>query len=350
MAEQIGDATLHCGDARAVLATLPERSIQSCITSPPYFGLRNYLDAAGQIGLEQSPDEYVAALAAVFRAVRRVLRDDGTLWLNLGDSYAGSWGNYSGHNRGKGGQRNISVGSLPAPAWDGREQERPAASRKMDGIKEKDLIGIPWMVAFALRADGWYLRSDIIWHKPNPMPESVRDRPTKSHEYLFLLAKSERYYYDADAIREPHTTPDGMGWAAHGKGARYSTSAYGAHRGAADFSRSGEGLQAMGGHPKGRNKRSVWTIATRPFSARKLGIDDVDHFAAYPPDLVRPCVLAGCPRGGTVLDAFCGSGTTGLVALQEGRAFVGIDLNADYLRIARARLLAPRQTTLAEVS
>ena len=262
---------VHCGDALEVLKTLPSESVNCCVTSPPYFGHRDY-GVDGQIGLEASPELYVERLVAVFREVRRVLRNDGTLWVNIGDSYAGSWGNYGGQNRGSGTQRARTVGSLLIRAWDGREQQRPAASRPMAGIKNKDLIGIPWMLAFALRADGWYLRSEIIWAKSNPMPESVKDRPTKAHEQLFLLSKSPRYFYDQAAIREP-------------------------------LASAGDGRDeyTVGGNPPSRNKRSVWTITTKPFKGA--------HFAVFPPELQETCLLAGSPAGGVVLDPFSGSGT-----------------------------------------
>ena len=200
------DFVVHCGDALEVLKTLPSESVNCCITSPPYYGLRDY-GVDGQIGLDQTPGQYVERLVTVFREMRRVLRDDGTFWLNIGDSYAGSWGNYGGQNRGRGKQREITTGSQAHQrAYDGLERWRPPTSMKLDGLKAKDLIGIPWMLAFALRADGWYLRSEIIWHKPNPMPESVKDRPTKAHEQIFLLSKSPKYYYNYEAIKEPFVT------------------------------------------------------------------------------------------------------------------------------------------------
>ena len=297
--------TIHGGDARDVLPTLADQSVHCVVTSPPYWGLRDY-GSDGQIGLEATPEEYVANLVAVFREVRRVLRDDGTVWLNLGDSYNGSG----------------AIGGAGKQHTNGGSVSRPDNRAGWPGLKPKDLVGIPWRVAFALQADGWWLRSDIIWSKPNPMPESVTDRPTKAHEYLFLLAKRERYYFDQEAVREAHTTPDGMGWAANGKGTRYSTSDYGEHRGAADFSRS-DGLQAMGGHPNGRNLRSVWTIATRPYPGA--------HFAVFPPELPERCIKAGCPENGVVLDPFAGSGTVGVVANRLSRRAILIDLNPAYL-------------------
>ena len=294
------------GDCRDILPTLPEKSVNCCVTSPPYFGLRDY-GCAGQIGLEQTPEEFVAALVDVFRGVRRVLRDDGTLWLNLGDSYATQPG--KGNN-------------VPQTKWQANSYPESAAHRSLDcGVKPKNLLGIPWMVAFALRADGWYLRSDIIWSKPNPMPESVTDRPTKAHEYLFLLAKREHYYYDHEAIKERSTGQQGA---------------------AASFKRETKDQLIPGQtavqHRLGRedredsgtrNKRSVWDIPTAPYSGA--------HFAVFPPKLIEPCILAGCPVGGTVLDCFGGSGTTGRVAVEHRRNAVLIELNPDYVVLQQAR-------------
>jgi len=339
------------GDCIQVLPTLPAASVHCVVTSPPYFGLRDY-GHDGQMGLEPTPSEYVQKLVAVFREVWRVLCDDGTVWLNLGDSYAGSWGNYSGQNRGNGSQREITNGSQAhQKAYDGKEDWRPPTSNKMDGIKPKDLIGIPWMVAFALRADGWYLRSDIIWHKPNPMPESVQDRPTKAHEYLFLLAKSERYYYDSQAIAEPAVTNDMRrpygsqgAWQLdgrpeeqrpngklRGKAGKNAFRGQGAERKNATgpANRDGRDLKDVGTGPT-RNKRSVWTVATRPYKGA--------HFATYPIELVRPCILASCPVGGVVLDPFNGSGTTGAAAIGSGRQYIGIDINPEYIELAHKRL------------
>jgi len=273
-----------------VLKTLPSECVNCCVTSPPYYGLRDYGND-GQIGLEESPDKYVERLVAVFREVRRVLRNDGALWVNIGDVYAGSWGNYSGQNRGRGTQRARTVGSLSTPAWEGREAQRPAASRPMAGIKNKDLIGIPWMLAFALRADGWYLRSEIIWHKPNPMPESVKDRPTKAHEQIFLLSKSPKYYYDHEAIAEAASQPIGE---PHQIALRESLITHGDHK---EILGTSQGAAT-------RNRRSVWTITPKPFKNA--------HFAVFPPALPETCLLAGSPDGGVVLDPFSGSGTTGI--------------------------------------
>lgn len=292
------------GDCLNVLPTLEAGSVQTCVTSPPYFGLRDYGNAA-QIGLEKTPDEFVAKMVAVFREVRRVLRDDGTLWLNLGDTYAREGGNTAGVSR----------------HWDGRESDpggqhdkRPNAA--LIGLKAKDLIGIPWRVAFALQADGWYLRQDIIWHKPNPMPESVRDRCTKAHEYIFLLSKSEKYYFDADAISEPTNTRDEV---IRDRETTRLNNTPGRKR--------MEGL--TGNDYESRNKRSVWTITTKPFSGA--------HFATFPPDLIEPCILAGSKPGDVVLDPFGGSGTTGMVAEKLGRQWLLIELNSEYEKLSRSR-------------
>lgn len=289
------------GDCREMLRTLPAGAAQCCITSPPYWGLRDY-DHRGQLGLESTPDEYVARLVEAFREVRRVLADDGTLWLNLGDSYASqpSWGRGSGSTL-EGRKQGHEGGASPNRA-------------RLPGLKPKDLVGIPWRVAFALQADGWWLRQDIIWHKPNPMPESVTDRCTKAHEYLFLLSKSERYFFDAKDFREPAS-------AGHA-GSRFDT---GKTR-AAKTNHVQNGERSDDGT---RNKRSVWTIATRPYSGA--------HFAVMPPDLVEPCVLAGSRVGDTVLDPFGGSGTVAMVAARFGRDSTLCELNANYVPLIQAR-------------
>jgi site-specific DNA-methyltransferase (adenine-specific) len=302
---------IHVGDCLTSLRAMPDAFVQACVTSPPYFGLRDY-GMDGQIGLEATPDAFVARLVEVFREVRRVLRDDGTLWLNLGDSYAGS--TMTGGNAGI----NSSGGS------DGFKQKRQfARSSETPGLKSKDMIGIPWRVAFALQADGWYLRQDIIWHKPNPMPESVTDRCTKAHEYVFLLSKSPRYYFDADAMREPAVTygRQGRGDADQPKQAAIAASGFRNDGGLKDdFSR------------ETRNRRSVWTVTTKPFKGA--------HFATFPPDLIEPCILAGCPVGGVVLDPFGGSGTTAGVALKNGRKAVLCELNPEYAAMIPARIAA----------
>jgi DNA modification methylase len=363
-------------NANALRIPLAASSVHCCVTSPPYFSLRNY-GVAGQIGLERDVTEFVDKLVQVFREVKRVLRDDGTLWLNLGDSYNGSGGAGGDYNEG-----GLKAGQPRYPGHD------------VAGLKPKDLIGVPWRVAFALQEDGWILRSDCIWAKPNPMPESVTDRPTKSHEYMFLLAKRERYYYDADAIREEHTALDRP----PGNNSRIYVDRDAAH----GHERKRPSLDNSF-HPAGRNRRTVWTIATAPYSGA--------HFATYPPALVEPCIKAGtsergvCPACGapwrrvvergelvippnrkgssmgskytgddqsgwtndnyrpgakykreergwsptctcdagdpipaTVLDCFNGAGTTGLVAQQLGRRYVGLDLSPEYLRLSRDRL------------
>jgi DNA modification methylase len=320
--ESVADVMI--GDCVESMRKLPDRCVNTCVTSPPYFGLRDY-GHAGQIGLEQTPDEYVAKLVDVFREVRRVLRDDGTLWLNLGDSYAnvGKWGGSSGGKH---------VEALHGDTGIGRGKRDYGA-----GLKNKDLIGIPWMVAFALRADGWYLRQEIIWHKPNPMPESVTDRCTKAHEQLFLLSKSASYFCDMEAIKE-----DAVGGA---KGSNFHTGKTGEHQlGRASTkpreSKKRGDFNAKPGTPEGRepfravtetrNRRSVWTIATRPYKGA--------HFATFPPDLVEPCVIAGCPPGGVVLDPFGGSGTTAGVALRNGRNAILCELNPEYAALVDARI------------
>jgi DNA modification methylase len=321
------------------------------VTSPPYWGLRDY-GHADQIGQETTPELFVQTMVEVFREVRRVLKADGTCWLNLGDSYFGSWGNYSGGNRGKeGGQREIGRGSqVPNPAYDGLEKMRPPTSLKHPSLKPKDIVGIPWRVAFALQADGWYLRQDIIWAKPNPMPESVTDRCTKSHEYIFLLSKSERYYYNHEAIKErqaessvarlsqdvesqrgsdrvPGKTNGTM--KAVGRGGKNAFRGQGHFReGAGAANRDGRDMKDVGAESN-RNKRSVWTVTTQPYKEA--------HFATYPPDLIKPCIMAGTKPGDVVLDPFGGSGTTGQVALELGRKATLIELNPDYAKIIDQR-------------
>lgn len=297
------------GDCVAGMQTLDSESVHTCVTSPPYFGLRDY-GHAGQVGLEDTPDAYVARLVEVFREVRRVLRDDGTLWLNLGDSYAraGGWSN----NNGLDGVSRAEGTRAASNMTGGGGNSQKLAS----GLKSKDLIGIPWRVAFALQADGWYLRQDIIWHKPNPMPESVRDRCTKAHEYVFLLSKSQKYYFDAEAIKEPADPKN------HWKSAGIRRTAPGStdHGGPAAGERAYET----------RNRRSVWTVTTKPFKGA--------HFATFPPDLIEPCILAGAPTGGVVLDPFGGSGTTAGVALKNGRNAILCELNPDYDAIIDERV------------
>lgn len=336
------------GDCLEMLKGLPDKYIHCCVTSPPYWGLRDY-GHSGQIGLEKTPEAYVARMVEVFREVKRVLRDDGTLWINLGDSYSGS---------GKGPAGNLGS------AHNERHLEHRHSAIVPSGLKHKDIVGIPWRVAFALQADGWYLRQDIIWHKPNPMPESVTDRCTKSHEYIFLLSKQPKYYYNADAIKVPIkdasasrliqnvidqkgslrvpgktngtmkavckiggnkldprlTTRSGKDWnpSYAGGGSRVD-----GHNGY--FDRNGNPLCGVMA-----NKKSVWTVTTKPYKDA--------HFATYPPELITPCILAGCPAGGTVLDPFGGSGTTGAVAIENGRSAVLIELNPNYVELINKRL------------
>lgn len=341
---------LLCGDALEVLKTLPGESVRCCVTSPPYWGLRDY-GVRGQLGLEKSPDEYVAKLVAVFREVRRAMTKDATLWLNLGDSYAGSRGGPNGDST-TGRHEVLIRGKRGGSRWGYGDNAAP-------GCKAKDLVGIPWMVAFALRADGWYLRSDIIWAKPNPMPESVTDRPTKAHEYLFLLSKESRYYYDADAIAEDCSSaydpanakqPDGWDTGAGGHGSFHrngrekgttGNQARGSYRGSS-FNRgksavNGNGRNqpddqredAIGAKPT-RNVRTVWEISTQPYPQA--------HFATFPEELARRCILAGSAPGDTVLDPFSGSGTVGQVASGNGRKAIGIELNPAYIELARQRI------------
>jgi DNA modification methylase len=256
---------------------------QTCVTSPPYYGLRNY-GHDGQLGLEETPEQYIAAMVEVFQCVRDVLEDDGTLWLNIGDSYARTAGDDS--------TKQTDGGLKTGRTGKSAQLFKKGNNRPPEGIKAKDLIGIPWMMAFALRADGWYLRQDIIWNKPNPMPESVRDRCTKAHEYMFLLSKSEKYFFDNEAMKEP----------------------------------------AVDGET--RNRRSVWTVATRPYKGA--------HFATFPPALIEPCILAGSRPNDIVLDPFMGSGTTAVVAVKHGRRYIGCELNEEYgdLQDERIRALA----------
>ena len=305
-----------CGDALEQLRTLDASSVHTCVTSPPYYGLRDY-GHAGQIGLEDTPTAYVDRLVAVFAEVARVLRDDGTLWLNLGDSYAGSRpigrNDTSANDLARRSAR-YRTGKGKGSAV-GHQGTRPSPP----GLKTKDLMGIPWRVAFALQDAGWYLRSEIIWHKPNPMPESVKDRPTKAHETLFLLTRSPRYYYDHEAIKEPCTEE----YAVSGRHRRPDTALR-----TSGFEIRGS-LHSQSGSTQ-RNKRSVWTIASQPYPGA--------HFAVMPPALVEPCIKAGAPIGGVVLDPFCGAGTVGMVARRQQREFVGVEINPTYAEMARCRI------------
>jgi DNA modification methylase len=310
---------IEFGDCRETMRKWKEQGIkaQTCVTSPPYYGLRDY-GHEGQIGLEETPEEYIKAMVEVFRCVWDVLEDDGTLWLNIGDSYY----NY---RPGKG-------QALVKQTVANNNQDLPQAcarrGNKLDGLKEKDLIGIPWMLAFALRADGWYLRQDIIWHKPNPMPESVQDRCTKAHEYIFLMSKSQKYHYDADAIKE-QMSEDSK--------ARLTRGVSEVHKnvngapGQTPHSmnqprKNGENMES----PDNRNKRSVWTVTTKPYAGA--------HFAVFPQELIEPCIIAGAPAGGIVLDPFMGSGTTAQVAQNLGRQYLGCELNPEYEVLQNKRL------------
>ena len=289
-------ATILVGDVRQRLKDIPDNTVQACITSPPYWGLRDY-GHDGQIGLEQSPAEYVAEMVAVFEEVRRVLKNDGVLWLNLGDSYVGTG----------------SKGNYKDPKYaEGRNGQTVALNNKVEGLKSKDLVGIPWRVAFALQEAGWWLRQDIIWHKPNPMPEPVTDRCTKAHEYLFMLTKSSRYYFDNEPLKEP---------------AIYA----GDNRGARTDSRRGSKMNSMSGITgETRNKRSVWTINTKPFKGA--------HFAVMPETLCEPPILATSRENDLILDPFTGSGTVATVALRHKRNYIGIELNPEYVQIAVNRI------------
>jgi DNA modification methylase len=332
------------GDARERMREMQDESVQCVVTSPPYWGLRDY-GVAGQMGLERTPEEYVAALVAVFREVRRVLRNDGTLWLNLGDTYQNAKGQAGGIDP-----------KQPARRHGLRPQDISIA-----GLKPKDLVGIPWMVAFALRLDGWYLRQDIIWAKTNAMPESVRDRCTKAHEYIFLLSKSRRYYFDHVAILEPMAasserrlaqniaaqngsvrvpgkTNGPMKAVSRAKGNAKTFRGGGSYTGGRSFDNSLKVERASHGNAPNetglRNKRSVWSVASKGFKKA--------HFATFPPALIVPCILAGCPIGGTILDPFAGAGTVGLVASRLGRDAILIDLNPTYTAMAQERIDADK--------
>lgn len=302
----------HFGDCLETLRRMPDAMVQTCVTSPPYFGLRDYSGGTAEIGKEKTPDEFVAALVAVFREVRRVLRDDGTLWLNIGDSYA--TGTTAARTQGS---RGLGAATQKA-------QDAVARIGNPDGCKNKDLIGIPWMLAFALRADGWYLRQEIIWAKPNPMPESVTDRCTKSHESIFLLAKSEKYYCDMAAIKEQAAPSSIQRWSQDLEQQTGSDRVPGKTNG---------NMKAVGGDTETRNKRNVWTVATTPYKGA--------HFATFPTELIEPCILAGAPVGGVVLDPFFGSGTTGQVAQALNRQFIGCELNLTYKSLQDERLCQP---------
>jgi len=317
---------IEFGDCRATMRRWKEQGIkaQTCVTSPPYYGLRDY-GHEGQIGLEETPDEYIKAMVEVFRCVWDVLEDDGTLWLNIGDSYASM----------------LRSGKKESPGVGAKQEMLPIKNKIKWGkgggtnfwwriptehngdIKPKDLIGIPWMMAFALRADGWYLRQDIIWHKPNPMPESVQDRCTKAHEYIFLMSKSQKYYYDAEAIKEKSINTF------EEQEAKRNKIEHKGQRDNGDMRHTTSGFTKTGIYEK-RNKRSVWTVTTKPYAGA--------HFATFPSDLIEPCILAGAPAGGIVLDPFMGSGTTAQVAQHLGRKYLGCELNQNYKPLQDKRL------------
>ena len=315
---------LYHGDCLEKMKEIEPESVNCCVTSPPYYGLRDY-GHEGQIGLEQTPDGYVQKMVVVFREVWRVLRKDGTVWLNLGDSYWSNtlsrkdkveamWGNRPASDL-TNGRKNIPKNNLRG------------GMKQPEGIKPKDLMGIPWRVAFALQADGWWLRQDIIWHKPNPMPENVKDRCTKAHEYIFLLSKSQKYFYDAEAVKEPVT---------ESSVARLSQPTIKQQSGSARVPFKTNGNMKAVGDGLTRNRRSVWTVTTKPFKGA--------HFAVFPEKLIEPCILAGCPKGGTVLDPFTGSGTSGIVAVKHGRNFIGCELNKEYLDMASRRIWKAKQS------
>jgi len=310
------------GDCIKSLEGMGDQSVNCCVTSPPYFGLRDYGND-GQIGLEASPDAFVAKLVGVFREVRRVLRDDGTVWLNLGDSYAAQRGGTHQPAETLAGGKGGKTADGSRVNRDRHDGYNPTRNASAIGLKHKDLIGIPWRVALALQADGWYLRQDIIWHKPNPMPESVRDRCTKAHEYIFLLSKSPQYHFNSDAMQEP-AVYDGPPRRAESFMRKVATTP---PPGQSSQHREGRDDIAYTGT---RNRRSVWTVATKPYKGA--------HFATFPPDLIRPCILAGCPKNGTILDPFGGSGTTAQVALEEGRNAILCELNPEYVELAHQRI------------
>jgi len=331
--------TIYHGDCREALPKLPDGSVQCVVTSPPYWGLRDY-ECDSQIGLETTPEEYIETMVGVFREVRRVLRSDGTLWLNMGDSY---W-NGGGEKR-DGGSGYVDGGKLKLKMAKGMLLQRKSFTKL--GLKPKDIVGIPWRLALALQADGWWLRQDIIWYKPNPKPESVTDRCAKAHEYLFLLSKSARYHYEAEAIAEPvaETTiarlaqptldrqagsfrqPGKTNGPMKAVGPRFGGDKYGDNRDERHRTKSGNVYDCKN---ELRNRRSVWTITTQPFSQA--------HFATFPPKLVEPCIKAGCPAGGMVLDPFAGSGVTAMVAKNLGCKCINIELNEEYLKMQTNRL------------
>ena len=303
---------IYCGDAAEVLRTLPPESVNMCVTSPPYYGLRDYGES-GQIWIEKTPAEYIARLVVVFEEVRRVLVKDGTLWVNIGDSYAGS---------GKGPMSLAVAGNGKNKELYQKDSRIYEVPKTWDKIKPKDLIGIPWLLAFALRERGWYLRSDIIWHKRNCLPESVTDRPVKSYEHIFLLSKSPRYYYDYKAIMEPLKQVSIERY-------KRGRSAHSKYVGKQGITRERENFADF--PQEGKRKRDVWEVSTNTYRMD-------EHFAMYPEKLIEPCILAGSAQGGVVLDPFFGSGTTGAVAKRLGRDFIGIDISERFIEKAKARI------------
>lgn len=310
---------IYQGNCLAILKSFPDEIINTVVTSPPYWGLRDY-GIEGQIGQEATIDEYVKNITRVFSEIKRVLRKDGTVWLNIGDAYAGS-----GRGRNADGRANPGQNHLQS---DGQLGGIVSLDKQVNGLKPKDLMGLPWRVAFALQQDGWYLRQDIVWSKPNAMPESVRDRPTKSHEYIFLFSKEPKYYYDHESIKEPavHGDPNPPRGS---EGNKVPNLGRRADKKRGSFNGKYGDLAFRAIRDK-RNKRSVWTIPTKPLKDA--------HFATFPERLIEPCVLAGSPVGGIVLDPFFGAGTAGVVAARFNRNYVGIELNPEYIEIAKSRL------------
>jgi DNA modification methylase len=303
------------GDCIESMRVMPAQSVHCCVTSPPYYGLRDY-GVDGQIGMEPAAQDFIEKMVEVFREVRRVLRDDGTLWVNLGDSYVGSWG-AQGRTGAVSDRSAVSARQIASAQ---RKATRTGSARPW-GLPAKSLMGMPWRVALALQEDGWILRNDIIWHKPNPMPSSVTDRCTNAHEHIFMFAKSPRYYYDSKSVRTEITQNKGSG-NGFARAERVSV--------------SGRGSAKKYAPPKDskRNRRDVWTVASQPFKGA--------HFATFPPKLIEPCILAGCPEGGTVLDPFGGSGTTAIVALNNRRRAILCELSPTYIDIAHKRIASPK--------
>ncbi len=329
------NVSVHQGDALSLLKEMQSGIVDCIVTSPPYYGLRDY-GVDGQIGREQTPEEYIDRLVTVFREARRVLKDAGTAWINIGDSYNGS---------GKGGSNDPENAKKYLQGTNRGNVQSRNPKTDISGLKPKDLIGIPWMLAFALRADGWYLRQDVIWHKPNAMPESVKDRCTKSHEYIFLLSKSRKYYFDADAISEDVADSSVKRYQQNIELQSGSTRIQGKKNGPMKAALPRYGGKKYTEHPQQffrtksnslytpkprRNKRDVWTVPTHGYKGA--------HFAVFPEELIEPCILASCPTGGVVLDPFTGSGTTAAVSIRLGRQFIGCEINPDYVQIANARI------------